>query len=136
MEKRPGYEKDTFVRPYAIRAASGHRSIDILDPNRIAAKVPTGISSYVSGIFHIAEVGNLLSIFQTGLCPGGMKRKKRMDVHFMAFFPTHPWNTSAVKKLKSKRFQSIIEAGGIVNMPYGVLGRRRSFMHLQRLLAD
>jgi len=38
-------DSNVFVRPYAVRAASGHSGIDILDPERIAAVIPQGISS-------------------------------------------------------------------------------------------
>jgi hypothetical protein len=106
FEKRFEQAQNKFVQPYAVRAASGHRSTDILDPKRIAATVPAGIASYVSGIFHITEVDNLLSIFRHGLHLGGMQRNRRMDVHFMAYFPTDPRNHFARQKLKGKRFKA------------------------------
>jgi hypothetical protein len=106
LERRLEHDQNTFVRPYAVRAVSGHRSTDILDPKRIAATVPAGIASYVSGIFHITEVDNLLSIFRHGLHPGGMQRNRRMDVHFMAYFPTDPRNDFAGQQLKGKRFKT------------------------------
>jgi hypothetical protein len=111
LEKGWDQGNNAFVRPYAIRAASGHSSIDILDPESLAATVPQGISSYVSGIFHITDMNNLSNIFRHGLHPGGMQKSSRMDVHFMAFFPTDPrneymrnrqWRTLHVKKNKTK----------------------------------
>jgi RNA:NAD 2'-phosphotransferase (TPT1/KptA family) len=92
LEKEWDYDLTTFVRPYAIRAASGHSSINILDPQRIAALVPEGISSYVAGLFHVMAMNNLSDIFRYGLHPGGKYKFSRMDVHFMAFFPTDPRN--------------------------------------------
>jgi len=111
LEKGWDQGNNVFARPYAVRAASGHSSIDILDPERIAATVPQGISSYVSGIFHITEINNLSSIFRHGLHPGGAQKFSRMDVHFMAYFPTDPrneylrdkqWRKLHVKRNKTK----------------------------------
>jgi hypothetical protein len=82
-----------------------------LDPERIAALVPEGISSYVAGIFHVTEMNNLWSIFRHGLHPGGMQRNSRMDVHFMTYFPTDPrneymrarqWQNLHIKRSKAK----------------------------------
>jgi hypothetical protein len=54
--------------------------------------VPEGISSYASGIFHITEMNNLSDIFRYGLHPGGKYKFSRLDVNFMAYFPTDPRN--------------------------------------------
>jgi hypothetical protein len=67
LEKEPEQEPNEYLRPYAVRAVSGHSSINILDPERIATKVPEGISSHISGIFHVTEMFNLSGIFERGL---------------------------------------------------------------------
>jgi len=92
LEKRHGQGPTEYIRPYAVRAVCGHSGINILDPERIATLVPEGISSCVSGIFHITEMYNLSDIFRYGLQPGGKYKFSRLDVHFMAFFPTDPRN--------------------------------------------
>jgi hypothetical protein len=107
LEKRQGQDLMEYLRPYAVRAVSGHSSINILDPERIAAQVPKGISAYISGIFHVTEMYNLSDIFQYGLKPGGKYAFSRLDVHFMAFFPTDPRNEymqyQQCRKLRIKR---------------------------------
>jgi RNA:NAD 2'-phosphotransferase (TPT1/KptA family) len=52
------------LRPLAIRAANGHSLIDILDPERIAAKVPSRIGMYIAGVFHVTTWDKLESIFR------------------------------------------------------------------------
>jgi hypothetical protein len=105
LEKGWDQSSNVFVRPYAVRAASGHSSIDILDPEMIAATIPQVIVSYIS------EMNHLLSIFRHGLQPGGEQKFSRMDVHFMAYFPTDPtneclrdkqWRKLHVKRNKTK----------------------------------
>ena len=71
LEKRQGSDPMEFVRPRAVRTVSGHSSINILDPERVAAQVPEGILAHISGVFHITEMENLPSIFRHGLQPGG-----------------------------------------------------------------
>jgi hypothetical protein len=120
---RPGYhavpryqlalEKDVdqgpgeYIRPYAIRALSGHSGINILDPERIAMKVPEGIVSQISGVFRVTEMFSLSGIMERGLQPGGKYKFSRLDTHFMAFFPTDPRNEYAQynnsRKLHVKR---------------------------------
>jgi hypothetical protein len=92
MEKRQGSQQMEFVRPRAVRTVSGHSSINILDPERIAAPVPEGILAHISGIFHITEMENLPNIFRHGLRPGGRHEFSRQDVHFVPFFPLDPRN--------------------------------------------
>ena len=96
-----------FIRHRAVRAVSGHGGINILDPERIAAQVPEGISAYISGVFHITEMNNLPGIFRHGLQPVGKHEFSRQDVHFMTFFPTDPRNehmqSQQCRKLRIKR---------------------------------
>jgi hypothetical protein len=85
MEWDPGQSENVFVRPCAVRAASGHRSIVILDPERIAPIVTSEVTSHLSGIFHVTEAKYFLSIF-TRSSSGGNKMEESMDgCAFLAF---------------------------------------------------
>ena len=92
MEKRWNSPQMEFIRPRAVRTVSGHSSINILDPERIAAPMSEAILTHISGIFHITEMEKLPDIYKYGLCPGGRHEFSRQDVHFMPFFPLDPRN--------------------------------------------
>jgi len=86
----------------AIRAASGHSLIDILDPERISARISSRIGMYLAGVFHVTTWDKLESIFRKGLHPGGFaERIPRMDSHFTPFFPTDRRNSYMGKRLEN-----------------------------------
>ena len=87
MEGLPGETTSTFVRPYAIRAATG-----------IAARTfwtRTGLlrlshMTYLRTrrVSSISQKQTVCSAFSQWACAlGAEKGEKRMDVHVMAFFP-------------------------------------------------
>ena len=87
LEKDHGQGPTDFVRPYAVRAASGHSGINILDPERLAAMVPEGISSYVSVICHITEMNNLSDIFPIWAASGWQIQILQVGCAFCDIFP-------------------------------------------------
>ena len=88
-------EDDSWIRPWAVRATSGHsvdrHSVIRLDPTKIAYHPTLQVASELGGGFHATSIRNIYSIIDEGILPGG-PHGSRLSTHFGVFAPWDPCN--------------------------------------------
>jgi hypothetical protein len=91
-----------YIRPMAMRATSGQKNWELLDPTRFASICTTQTLELLPGLFHITPLCNLANIVANGIQPGYKVRAGgRMDVHFSPFPPEDPRNYIMQNKMWS-----------------------------------
>ena len=68
---------DGWIRPWAVRALSGHtvhydptKNLMELDPHKFAISPPLSLVNQIGGAFHATSCRNLFSIVERGILPG------------------------------------------------------------------
>ena len=100
---------DRWVKPWAIRATSGHKCK--VGYNRViprmestAFKLSQDICRSVGGAFHVTGIENLPSIYENGLMPGCQvfSGNARISLHFGAYAPWDSRNVSTRTRLAGR----------------------------------
>ena len=93
-----------WIKPHAVRAASGHTDLDFLDPIRVASVAKEALLNTVPGMFHMTQKDRIPSIIQRGLLPGtALGYGGRQDTHLSPFPPRDSRNTIMHNKMRSIR---------------------------------
>ena len=89
-EKEVYMMEDAWIRPWAVRATSGHsvdrQSVVKLDPNKIAYHPTIQAMNDLGGGFHSTSIRNIHGIINEGILPGG-PYGSRVSTHFGVFAP-------------------------------------------------
>jgi hypothetical protein len=78
--------KGDMVRPFCIRATTGHSHCSFLEFARMSKQLEPVHILDLNGVFHMTKRCNILSIFKSGLLAGGL-RWTQAHVYFGTFFP-------------------------------------------------